>query len=352
MAEDDVRLEVEAVLSVYGNDCNLIQDFPPHLTVRIKPRTAEDSSQEFVEVTLGIKASSKYPDEAPYIYVTDMKGLDDGRQAHLIASIQKRAQELCSCCMLVVLCEEAVDLLTNMNYPEGDCPLCLYPLVSDAITNTSSFMKLMSCYHCFHSECMIRMWRWIQETNETQEMNKTLETTPIRTEVKSALELHSSLNQKGNCPVCRKAFDAKDIEHVDQYLVVNSSAMNRIEATEEEEKSVLLCDIERSRRQKFETILELQKRKGGLIEPTKNLLILPGMFLPETVQRPSTSAVEAMEQSKDLTSNPGSELNGSISSTTPSRNHNHNISDKRKGGSFKPCIRKQWIMKPTSSSKQ
>ncbi|KAG0456944.1 hypothetical protein HPP92_022101 [Vanilla planifolia] len=46
MAEDDVRLEVEAVLSVYGNDCNLIQDFPPHLTVRIKPRTAEDSSQE------------------------------------------------------------------------------------------------------------------------------------------------------------------------------------------------------------------------------------------------------------------------------------------------------------------
>ncbi|KAG0458668.1 hypothetical protein HPP92_021796 [Vanilla planifolia] len=59
MAEDDVRLEVEAVLSVYGNDCNLIQDFPPHLTVRIKPRTAEDSSQEFVEVTLGIKSKFK-----------------------------------------------------------------------------------------------------------------------------------------------------------------------------------------------------------------------------------------------------------------------------------------------------
>ncbi|RRT52916.1 hypothetical protein B296_00044761 [Ensete ventricosum] len=45
-AEEDVRLEVEAVQAVYGADCIVIRDFPPHVTVHIRPRTAEDSSQQ------------------------------------------------------------------------------------------------------------------------------------------------------------------------------------------------------------------------------------------------------------------------------------------------------------------
>lgn len=44
--EDDVRLEVEAVLAVYGGDCRVIREFPPHLAVHIRPRTADDSSQQ------------------------------------------------------------------------------------------------------------------------------------------------------------------------------------------------------------------------------------------------------------------------------------------------------------------
>lgn len=31
--------------------------------------------------------------------------------------------------------------------------------------------------------------------------------------------------QKGNCPVCRKVFDEKDIEHAHEYLEPDSSCM-------------------------------------------------------------------------------------------------------------------------------
>lgn len=47
--------------------------------------------------------------------------------------------------------QEAVERLTSMNHPEGDCPLCLYPLVpEDRHSESEPFMKLMSCFHCFH----------------------------------------------------------------------------------------------------------------------------------------------------------------------------------------------------------
>ncbi|VAH91203.1 unnamed protein product [Triticum turgidum subsp. durum] len=50
-----------------------------------------------------------------------------------------------------------------MNHPAGDCPLCLYPLVSENNHDSAlPFMKLMSCYHCFHSDCIMRWWGWLQ----------------------------------------------------------------------------------------------------------------------------------------------------------------------------------------------
>ncbi|KAH0465305.1 hypothetical protein IEQ34_005408 [Dendrobium chrysotoxum] len=364
MAEDDVRLEVEAVQAVYGDDSQIICDFPPHLTVHIKPRTADDSSQQFVETTIGIKASTKYPEEPPHIYITYMKGMDDGRQAHLITSIRKRAEELSSFPMLVALCEEAVDLLTNMNHPEGDCPLCLYPLLSDDRSGASlPFMKLMSCYHCFHCECMIRFWMWTQDKNETKEMNQTLETAPALVEVQRddtspAQVFQGSTNQqKGNCPVCRKVFDAKDIEHVLEYLAANSYVMNPVEAViDEEDKAVLFSESQNNRRKKFDSILKLQQEKKGLIEPRKDLIIMPGMFLPESVEPATTSAEEdKIEECRDPARNHGLHLNGDLSmKATASKPNNSN---RRRKGSFKGNIntessRKQWVVKPINTSKQ
>lgn len=64
MAEElteEVMMEVEAVQAVYGDDCIVLNRFPPHLHIHIKPRTADVHSQQFVEATLEIQASAKVP---------------------------------------------------------------------------------------------------------------------------------------------------------------------------------------------------------------------------------------------------------------------------------------------------
>ena len=45
-AEEEVRLELEAVAAVYGDDVRVLRDLPPHLVVHARPRTADDSSQQ------------------------------------------------------------------------------------------------------------------------------------------------------------------------------------------------------------------------------------------------------------------------------------------------------------------
>ncbi|XP_076936974.1 uncharacterized protein LOC143604350 [Bidens hawaiensis] len=281
--ENEVLMEVEAAESVYGDECLVvIQQYPPHLNLLIKPRTADVSSQQFVEAVIGIRASSKYPDEPPDIMIIDSKGLDEQRQKQLITSIHNKARELSSSLMLVALCEEAVEKLTSMNHPDGDCPLCLSPLVEDdALDDAQPFMKLMSCFHCFHCECIIRWWNWLQTHKETDHEIKTQSGKNRKTE-----------DAMGTCPVCRKVFHAKDIEHV-LGLVGAYSQLNIEKAGDTENDTLLNTDSENIRRKKFEAILKVQQENNGLIEPKKSEVLMPGMFLPRPLA--VTSATSAKE---------------------------------------------------------
>jgi E3 ubiquitin-protein ligase RNF25 len=45
-AEEELRLELEAVAAVYGDDVRVLRDLPPHLFVHVRPRTADDTSQQ------------------------------------------------------------------------------------------------------------------------------------------------------------------------------------------------------------------------------------------------------------------------------------------------------------------
>ncbi|XP_038975802.1 uncharacterized protein LOC103713599 isoform X2 [Phoenix dactylifera] len=306
--EEEIRLEVEAVQAVYGDDCRVILDFPPHLNVRIRPRTADDSSQQFVEVILGIKACA----------------------------------------------QEAVEILSNMNHPEGNCPLCLYPLVTqDKDDSSLPFMKLMSCYHCFHSECIIRWWKWLQEQNDNKIAQ---ETTAAAIEQR---DMPATVNQhKGTCPVCRKVFDAKDIEHVLDYLETNLSqlrfaGMDR----DEDDKLFLQSELENKRREKFEGLLNLQQENNGLIEPTKNLQILPGMFLPEPLSLPTTSVETRGELCGDTADRSTFDSNTSINKASTSKQKNtsmrrkNSLHNSRKQKHAQP-VRKQWIKKEVQTSEQ
>ncbi len=102
-----------------------------------------------------------------------------------------------------LLMQEAVEMLSNMNHPAGDCPLCLYPLVKENDGSALPFMKLMSCYHCFHrltsatywyvqlqeilcssvllfwnfSDCIMRWWEWLQNDDTDSKKSSTAATT-------------------------------------------------------------------------------------------------------------------------------------------------------------------------------
>lgn len=75
--------------------------------------------------------------------------------------------------------QEAGEILSNMNHPAGDCPLCQYPLAPEDNDGFAlPFMKLMLCYHCFHSGCIMRWWEWLQlDDDVNSKMSSTAVTT-------------------------------------------------------------------------------------------------------------------------------------------------------------------------------
>ncbi|XP_074280035.1 uncharacterized protein LOC141605239 [Silene latifolia] len=287
--EDEVRMEVEAVESVYGDDCIVLNTFPPLLRLHLKPRTAEVHSQQFVEATIEIQAGAQYPSDPPYIDIISSKGLDEKRQKYLSTCLHNKARELESCLMIVSLCEEAVETLSSMNHPEGDCPLCLYPLLAeDELNKSQPFMKLMSCFHCFHCECIIRWLKWFLRQKEANHQNSSTDSSPLDDEFWQTSDLREMMGKStGNCPVCRTVFLAKDIEHV-LNLVGSHNINSDIEENEDKEE-LLNCPLETSRRHKFEEILELQKEHCGLIEPPKDNILFSRLSLEDLVVEPDTA---------------------------------------------------------------
>ncbi|KAJ7950771.1 E3 ubiquitin-protein ligase RNF25 [Quillaja saponaria] len=344
-AEEEVLAEIEAVQAVYGSDCLVLDSFPPHLHVFLKPRTADVSSQQFVEAVIQIQAGSQYPKEPPHISLLDSKGLDGQRQKHLINYIQDKACELSPCLMLVALCEEAVEKLSDMNHPDGECPLCLYPLVpEDQQTTVLPFMKLMSCFHCFHSECIIQWWNWLQnmkEANSADSSCTTLHPTTDRLNQKGTMK-----ESIGNCPVCRKVFQAKDLEHVLDLVGSHSSQLSFGDTKVSDDDNILQSESEITRRQKFEAVLKIQEGNSGIIQPKKDLVVLPGMFLPQPVTTPTTVLT------KDSTEQFQSDRPVFISKTPSTRTSNGSSSSRPNNfGTGKQIVQltkrpaKQWVKK-------
>ncbi|KAI5423310.1 hypothetical protein KIW84_046337 [Lathyrus oleraceus] len=326
--EQVISEEVEAMKSVYENDCTILNSIPPHFHLSLKPRTADVSSHQFVEIVLEVHATPQYPKEPPSVAIVDCKGLDQHRQKHLLNHIQTKANELSPGLMLVALCEEAVEKLSDMNHPDGDCPLCLFPLVTEEHqSETLPFMKLMSCFHCFHSECIIRWWNWLESSKQTGS-SKSDNATARRNR-----DNHEKLEEgAGNCPVCRKPFHAKDLDHVLD-LVGSHSSRESLNSEVDNEENILQSEDEIIRKQRFEAILSLQKENNGLIEPKKDIVILPGMYLQQPVAVPdSTSTKEPNETEQQHESDPpavGSGKHVSGTSNGPSSSGNRNFGARR-----------------------
>ncbi|XP_057532382.1 uncharacterized protein LOC130810368 [Amaranthus tricolor] len=319
--EEEVRQEVELVEAVYGDDCIILNTFPPHLHLHLKPLTAEVHSQQFVEATIELRADLQYPSDPPYVDIIGSKGLDENRKNHLKTSLLDKAREMTSFLMLVTLCEKAVEVLTSMNHPEGDCPLCLYPLVpEDKDSEAQPFMKLMSCFHCFHCDCIVRWLKWLQKQNESYGGMSSILSSSVE-ENDSASDFSRIMGDStGNCPVCRKVFLAKDIEHV-LSLVVSYDADSDV-CVKELMEQVLQYDQEISRRQKFETILELQQQHGGLIEPPKDNVLFSRLSLQDLVTEDAEVVNEQQQNTNQVVVRERSEASSSYR-TRQTRKHHH-----------------------------
>ncbi|KAB5568997.1 hypothetical protein DKX38_002790 [Salix brachista] len=431
MAEEEVLIEVEAVLAVYGDDCVILDSFPPHLHLHIKPRTADISSQqvphslssslssEFVEAVIGIRAGPQYPSKPPWIDLIESKGLDGERQKQLITGIQEKARELSSCLMLVALCElsyicgessssywlfcevnaravicglwhfsrgvditdsqsllfsvyehtfelsasakigawcritkEAVEKLSVMNHPDGDCSLCLYPLVpEDEQDEALPFMKLMSCFHCFHCECIVRLWNWIQKEKESSTSISSSTTLHQNREMgnqNGLSDVHGLLEERmGNCPVCRKVFHAKDFEHVLDLVGTQASQLNSEEIKYEEK--LLHSDSENFRRQKFEAILKLQQENSGLIEPKRDIVVVPGIYLPQRATAPAQAVNRETAEHQGTQAGPSTETNLNSSLNRPRPREPRNPGRRQRPQKSRRPV-SQWVRKENGTA--
>ncbi|PNX99478.1 E3 ubiquitin-protein ligase rnf25-like protein, partial [Trifolium pratense] len=256
---------------------------------------------------------------------------------------------------------EAAEKLSAMNHPDGDCPLCLFPLVTeDHQSETFPFMKLMSCFHCFHRECIIRWWNWIQSSKQTGSANSNNATAQRNRDNHEKLE-----EGVGNCPVCRKPFHAKDLDHVLDLVGSHSFRVSVNNDEIENDEKILQSEQEIIRKQRFEAILSLQKENNGLIEPKKDIVILPGMYLQQQVAVPdSTTTKEPNEAERQERDPPVVESGKDVSGTSngPSSSGNRNFGARRHRPRTdnhssstarhprKPVQQQQWVRRDNPSS--
>lgn len=116
-------------------------------------------------------------------------------------------------------------------------------------------------------------------------------------------------------------------------------------------ESILETDSENIRRQKFEAILRLQQENSGLIEPKRDILVLPGMFLPQVASSATVSAEEPKEQ-QPWEPTDFSEMHPGGTSTAPSTSMEKQIGMRKNRGWNSRRQFKQPAALPTTMSTQ
>lgn len=73
-------------------------------------------------------------------------GLGDSRAAQLLLALQQAAEAAAGEMALVQLAAAAQDAIDAANSPEGDCPICMFPVADGG----SGDAQKLPCFHCMH----------------------------------------------------------------------------------------------------------------------------------------------------------------------------------------------------------
>ncbi|KAL4658334.1 E3 ubiquitin-protein ligase RNF25 [Arapaima gigas] len=242
-ADSDVQSEIEVLKSIYLEELSVGHSDRGEMEVSVVlyPSTAEDSLSQFVRLTLALTLDSKYPSAPPTISIRHPRGLSDDKLLSVQQCLQAEAQLCLGGPALYQLIEKAKEILTESNIPHGNCVICLYGFKEEEV-----FTKT-SCYHYFHSYCLgcyvAHAEAELREREREMEEDKTRETLDDQ-------ELTVV------CPVCREPL-TYDLDNL------MASPAPCFPTTEE---TTVGAEF-RKKWKEFQTILERQKERGGVIDP-------------------------------------------------------------------------------------
>ncbi len=133
-AEAEAAAELAALEAIYcaaePDALHVHAAWPPAFALALAPRTADDPTLHFCRCTLVVSAAPDYPRSVPALALAEPRGLDDARQAAVLAAARAAAEALDGEPCLAVLCDAAAEALTRCNVPDGDCVICLAPLLA------------------------------------------------------------------------------------------------------------------------------------------------------------------------------------------------------------------------------
>ncbi|GMH40328.1 hypothetical protein BSKO_08232 [Bryopsis sp. KO-2023] len=282
MEEHDVNPELEALQSTYADDLKISQLSPSlTFTLNVVPRTADDLTNRFVETLLEVAVLESYPETLPEIKLATSKGLGDSRSTQLKERLDEEARSMKGEAMLGQLCEVAFDVVTEMNRPEGDCGICLEPLIFEkkGQYEKGDLVKL-SCFHVFHGKCFPAWW-----THQQNEFRKKEQEMQLKTGMAAASRvLEKELPEKidglyvVDCPICRTPIYPADLKPWMDLDIETTAAANWAGGNSASIGQVLPAqDLEVLKQQQDEWAEKLagQAKRGGIVDSNIIALALP-----------------------------------------------------------------------------
>ena len=124
---------------------------------------------------------------------------------------------------------------------------------------------------------------------------------------------------------------------------------------EEVEKELFQSKSEDDRRKQFDELLKLQQEKNGIIEPKKDLVVQPGMYISLPTPQPATDAAAAKEEQEIDAVDSRADGTEQTNEVAAPHNKQKNANVRRKHrmrGSRKQQHhpRKQWVQKEVGNS--
>ncbi|XP_069100519.1 E3 ubiquitin-protein ligase RNF25 isoform X1 [Pleurodeles waltl] len=237
--------EVEVLESIYPHELLVhrgsSRSDPWEISITLYPATAEDQESQYVRVTLQLSVPPEYPKKSPNICMQNPRGLSDEHLLSISQNLKHVADSGLGGPILYELLVKAKEILTENNIPYGECVICQYGFqANEAFTKTS-------CYHYFHSHCLARYARHLEE--EMQSKLKEQEQNRI------ALPQQVNADVGVQCPVCREPL-TYDLEMLESAPPPN----HPLEVYNPDKRTI-------QHQRKLRKLFEKQQAKGGIIDP-------------------------------------------------------------------------------------